>query len=315
MPLAPSFDTVGWFARDPALFAPPAACCSATGRRAGAGPAAARRGRLRARRARGAGRRSARGPRGRGGARRGAAGDRERGGLDRWHEVFRTLQGAEAWAEHGAWIEQAKPRIGPFLVERLRLAATLDAAEVAAAEGGARGDPRAARRAARGRRPAAAAERALRGAAHRCRDGRARARPRRSSSASPASPRSAACPRSACRSPASPRGRSACRCSPAAAGTAAARPRGGPLARVAAQLSASRRVMTGLRLSGGGSCRASGPGRTKDVGRHIEQHRAVGLHEAPERPGRFLPELLVLAVIDHGAEHPALGIAVHPGLQ
>ena len=47
-------------------------------------------------------------------------------GLDAWHEVFRILQGAEAWAEHGAWIEAAKPRIGPFLVERLRLAAALD---------------------------------------------------------------------------------------------------------------------------------------------------------------------------------------------
>ena len=55
-------------------------------------------------------------------------------GLDRWHEVFRTLQGAEAWAAHGAWLEQAKPRIGPFLVERLRLAATLGAAEIAAAQ-------------------------------------------------------------------------------------------------------------------------------------------------------------------------------------
>jgi amidase len=54
-------------------------------------------------------------------------------GLDRWHDVFRTLQGAEAWAAHGAWIERARPNIGPFLVERLRLAARLGAAQVEAA--------------------------------------------------------------------------------------------------------------------------------------------------------------------------------------
>ena len=42
-------------------------------------------------------------------------------GLGAWHELFRTLQGAEAWAEHGAWIERTKPKLGPFCLERMRL--------------------------------------------------------------------------------------------------------------------------------------------------------------------------------------------------
>ena len=55
-------------------------------------------------------------------------------GLDAWYAVFRTLQAAEAWAEHGPWLDRAKPKIGPYLVERLRLASTVTAAEVARAE-------------------------------------------------------------------------------------------------------------------------------------------------------------------------------------
>ncbi len=134
MPLAPSFDTVGWFARDPGLLARAGRVLLADGEDA---PAP---GRLllaedafaRAEPAV----RDALDPAVRaveallGAARRVVV---SADGLDRWHEVFRTLQGAEAWAAHGAWIEQAKPRIGPFLVERLRLAATLGAAEIAAA--------------------------------------------------------------------------------------------------------------------------------------------------------------------------------------
>ena len=135
MPLAPSFDTVGWFARDAGLFARAGRVllgdwqdAPAPGRLLLAEDAFARAE---------SAVRAALAPAVRaveavlGAARPVVVSE---GGLDRWHEVFRTLQGAEAWSQHGAWIEQAKPRIGPFLVERLRLAATLGGDEVAAAK-------------------------------------------------------------------------------------------------------------------------------------------------------------------------------------
>jgi amidase len=55
-------------------------------------------------------------------------------GLDAWYDVFRVLQGAEAWAAHGAWIEQARPRLGPMLDQRLRFIKTITEDQVAAAE-------------------------------------------------------------------------------------------------------------------------------------------------------------------------------------
>jgi amidase len=110
MPLAPSFDTVGWFARDPALFV-----------------AAGRVLLVEERPARPVGRvllaRDAFArvepealP-----ALQAALADLEQvlgpaepvtvsqEGLDAWYGVFRTIQGAEAWAAHGPWIDQAKP--------------------------------------------------------------------------------------------------------------------------------------------------------------------------------------------------------------
>ena len=134
MPLAPSFDTVGWFARDPGLFARAGRVLLADGEDAPA-PAVLLAEDAFARALPAV--REALAPAVRaledllGAARPVVV---SAAGLDRWHEVFRTLQGAEAWAAHGAWLEQAKPRIGPFLVERLRLAATLGAAEIAAAQ-------------------------------------------------------------------------------------------------------------------------------------------------------------------------------------
>ena len=134
MPLAPSFDTVGWFTRDPELLATAGRVllddwtqAPAHGRLLLAADAFER--------AEDATREALR-PAVRAveevlGAACPVTVSEE--GLDRWHEAFRILQGAEAWAAHGAWIEQAKPRIGPFLIERLRLAATLTAEEVAAA--------------------------------------------------------------------------------------------------------------------------------------------------------------------------------------
>jgi amidase len=53
-------------------------------------------------------------------------------GLDRWMEVFRVVQGAEIWANHGPWIEHTRPRIGAAVSERLAWAANLDRRDVAA---------------------------------------------------------------------------------------------------------------------------------------------------------------------------------------
>ncbi len=221
MPLAPSFDTVGWFARDPQLFATAGrvllgdrspgrrqrACCwRRTPSRA---PRARSQERLRP---------AIRAVEERLGAARPVTVSAD--GLDAWHEVFRILQGAEAWAEHGAWIESARPRIGPFLVERLRLACDADRGDEVAAAAAAR----AAIRAALDRLLADGALLLLPSApgpatAGRCRDGRARAGARAHDrhhlhrlARRPAPGQPAARPRW-------PRGRSACRCSPAAART------------------------------------------------------------------------------------------------
>ena len=52
-------------------------------------------------------------------------------GLPQWFQVFRTLQAAEAWAQHGAWIRQFKPQFGPGVRERFEWAATLTPEQVA----------------------------------------------------------------------------------------------------------------------------------------------------------------------------------------
>ena len=135
MPLAPSFDTVGWFARDPALFATagrvllddatpggrPARVLLATDAfdRLEPGVEGALRPAI--------------------GHIEGWLGEAEpvvvsADGLDAWYEVFRVLQGAEAWAAHGPWIEQARPRLGPMFEQRLRFIRTIAADQVAAAE-------------------------------------------------------------------------------------------------------------------------------------------------------------------------------------
>ena len=54
-----------------------------------------------------------------------------REGLPQWFQVFRRLQGAEAWAQHGAWIERVKPKLGPGVRERFEWASTLSTSEVA----------------------------------------------------------------------------------------------------------------------------------------------------------------------------------------
>lgn len=54
-------------------------------------------------------------------------------GLEGWAATFRVLQGREAWACHGDWITSAKPVLAPAIADRFAWTATLTAdAEVAA---------------------------------------------------------------------------------------------------------------------------------------------------------------------------------------
>jgi amidase len=129
MPLAPSFDTVGWFARDPALFVAAGRVLLAderparpVGRVLLARDAFARvePEALPALQAAVAMLEQVLGP---------AEPITVSGeGLDAWYDTFRTLQGAEAWAAHGPWIEQARPRLGPQCATRMGFAAKIDAA-------------------------------------------------------------------------------------------------------------------------------------------------------------------------------------------
>jgi amidase len=132
MPLAPSFDTVGWFARDagmlkrvgevllgpdPAEVAPRRLYLMADGfaladepvREALEPALAALEGML-------------------GKAEPVAPGEGE-GGLEALMLRFRTLQAREIWAQHGAWIEATKPRFGPEIAARFAWAKTAASAE------------------------------------------------------------------------------------------------------------------------------------------------------------------------------------------
>ncbi|MGH6919492.1 MAG: amidase, partial [Geminicoccaceae bacterium] len=131
MPLAPSFDTVGWFARDPALFVAAGRVllddhrpARPVGRMLLARDAFARvePEALPALQAAVAELERVLGP-----AEPVTVSDE---GLDSWYDTFRTLQGGEAWAVHGPWIEQAKPRLGPQCAARFAFAAKVDAADV-----------------------------------------------------------------------------------------------------------------------------------------------------------------------------------------
>ena len=51
----------------------------------------------------------------------------ELGDLPEWLKRFRRLQPREIWAEHGAWIESRKPRFGPEIAERFALAKSVSA--------------------------------------------------------------------------------------------------------------------------------------------------------------------------------------------
>ena len=47
-------------------------------------------------------------------------------GLAQWLEVFRVLQAAEAWAQHGEWVRRVNPDLGPGIKQRVQWAADLD---------------------------------------------------------------------------------------------------------------------------------------------------------------------------------------------
>jgi amidase len=55
-------------------------------------------------------------------------------GLPQWLQVFRVLQAAEAWAQHGEWVTRVKPDLGPGIKQRVQWAANLDPALVAPAQ-------------------------------------------------------------------------------------------------------------------------------------------------------------------------------------
>jgi amidase len=55
-------------------------------------------------------------------------------GLEAWRDVFRTLQGYEAWQAHGAWVEAHKPDLNRGVAERLQAAKLVTLAEQRAAD-------------------------------------------------------------------------------------------------------------------------------------------------------------------------------------
>ena len=52
-------------------------------------------------------------------------------GLPAWMEIFRHVQAAEIWSNHGEWIEDVKPEFGPGIRERFAWAAAVKPSDVA----------------------------------------------------------------------------------------------------------------------------------------------------------------------------------------
>jgi amidase len=50
-------------------------------------------------------------------------------GLPAWMDTFRHIQAIEAWEQHGDWISAAKPSFGPGIAERFQWASTLSRTE------------------------------------------------------------------------------------------------------------------------------------------------------------------------------------------
>lgn len=135
VPLAPSYDTVGWFARDPRIMARVGKVLLGVGR-----PARRPKRLLVAQdlfAAAGSAVTQALQPSvDRLGALIGTVDrvDVARSDLGEWRNAFRLIQSNEAWAAHGEWIKSAKPALGPGVRERVAAAAVLDPVEVAQAE-------------------------------------------------------------------------------------------------------------------------------------------------------------------------------------
>jgi amidase len=55
-------------------------------------------------------------------------------GLSSWAQVFRTIQGYEAWQSHGMWIEQRKPKLMPAVAGRFEAASHISMEDYRAAE-------------------------------------------------------------------------------------------------------------------------------------------------------------------------------------
>lgn len=55
-------------------------------------------------------------------------------GLPQWFQAFRVLQGAEVHAQLGAWVAQTSPDLGPGVRERVQWAATISAEDLAPAQ-------------------------------------------------------------------------------------------------------------------------------------------------------------------------------------
>jgi len=53
-----------------------------------------------------------------------------REGLRPWFDVFRTLQGGEIWRQHGEWVRRVQPLLGPGVQQRMAWAATVSPDDV-----------------------------------------------------------------------------------------------------------------------------------------------------------------------------------------
>jgi amidase len=51
-------------------------------------------------------------------------------GLSKWAELFKSIQGIEIWNEHGVWIETVNPIFGPGIAERFQWASTLNSKDL-----------------------------------------------------------------------------------------------------------------------------------------------------------------------------------------
>jgi len=55
------------------------------------------------------------------------------GSLKDWVDIFRTIQGYEAWQEHGEWLSKTKPALGPGVKDRFEAASSVPIERVAGA--------------------------------------------------------------------------------------------------------------------------------------------------------------------------------------